>query len=99
MAQVIFEAVNRTLREVLVGASGAPLEAVRERHAKTRPPELASWDFAAHEIVYREVERGVPERDVPAFLDGYARSIRRAGWIMRTASDGWIVAPERKASP
>lgn len=80
MGELVYEGVNETLREIVVGTTMDSLEGTREAHRRVLPPAIKHWDFAAHRIVYREVERNLPERDARIFLSGYARSIESGGW-------------------
>lgn len=75
----VYEALNKTTREALVGLTSRPVDDLSKLHRAAPPPVIAHWG-PDHEVVYREVEARLPAKDAAAFLEAYARSFRGSGW-------------------
>lgn len=78
---VIYEAVNKTLREIFVGAAeGAAVpEDLARLHEQSLPKAIGHWR-PGQNIVYRIVEIGLPRHDSGAFLHAYALEVASVGW-------------------
>jgi len=80
MPRIVYEATNDTLKECFIGSSAFPLEGVQAAHQTIRPAPISHWRFTGEKISYREIERGLADSDLRPFIEGYARSVEKAGW-------------------
>lgn len=81
----VFEAVNRTLKEIFVGLCSEPvtLLEIERRMQEARPPAVGHWQ-SGQDISCRCVEADLTEPDGRAFLPLYARRISQDGWTVLT---------------
>lgn len=80
MRRIVYEAINETLKEIFVGWTAFPIDALRSTHHALPPRLIAHWRFQDQKIDYREVERDITEEDLKTFIQSYAASIRQDGW-------------------
>ena len=85
MARIVYEVKNESRKEIFIGTAGVTdfcLDHLKSSHQAIPPQEIAYWRFDSENINYRVVEEGLPDIDIPGFLDRYMSSTLLAGWTL-----------------
>lgn len=85
----MYECINWTRQEHVVGLSALDAEAFRARVRASPPPETAGWD-PADRVTVECVAQAMPEADARMFLDNYVSALQIPGWkvLVVRAFDG-----------
>lgn len=79
----VFEVVNPIRKELFVGLTTLPMNALIAHHRAAPPKALWEWQ-EADRIEYRSLEFGMTAAAAVEFLRGYVSSFRRDGWRVVT---------------
>ncbi|UPT74849.1 MAG: hypothetical protein M0D55_03800 [Elusimicrobiota bacterium] len=75
----VFEVVNLSRRELFVGRTTLPMNALIAHHRAARPAAMKGWGHG-DDVEYRALEFGMTPRAALEFARGYVASFRRDGW-------------------
>lgn len=85
MARIVYEVKNESRKEIFIGTAGVTdfsLDHLRSSHQAIPPQEIAHWRFDSEDINYRVAEEGMPDIDIPGFLEHYMSSRLQTGWTL-----------------
>lgn len=78
--KIIYKAINRDLKQVLIGCTDLPLEELPALHRKERPRAIAHWDLDRQHVEYVNAQVVLGEHDYQEFLFQYSHQTGIPGW-------------------
>lgn len=80
----VYEAINWTLKEQFICTTPLSIKALAARCQAAPPRAVAHWSFDGHDIVWTEIEDGLPDHDARTFAGIYAGTMHASGWRIVT---------------